>query len=339
MTACRISCPLRRLAGMRVTVALVVVALLGVACGSDGEAADDGPCDLDPVATPVPGGHGGLLFDAHVHVDRRELVASLSCSMQRERVEAAVVHTFMDPADPLSSQGDYLTARRDHDARFVPAFHVDPASPADMTAGRVTAVLNEAGLLFVGIGEIDFHESPWAGTSLLAEPWPGLFELADERDLFLVVDVRSDQAAELRRMLDRFPDTKVLVVGRSLRAALPDLLREHDNLFVTLTVSAMLPVGAAAGPDEFVERFDAEWEARLARAGEEWLPVVRAAPGRVTWGSDATVAWHGDAEVYGRFAAFTRAFLDTLPRSVRGDVALNNARRLFGIPVPRQPDA
>lgn len=341
MAACRISCRLRRLPGVRVTAVLAAVVLLGAACGGDGEAGDesDGACDLAPVATPVTDGHGGLLFDAHVHLDRRELVAPLSCSMQRERVEAAVAHTSMDPDDPLATQGDYLTHTRDRAARFLPAFHIDPDTPDDMAAGRVTAVLNEAGLRFVGLGEIDFHTRPWVGTSMTADPWPDVFELAHERDLFLVVDLRRDQPGELARMLERFPDTKVVVVGgSSVRAALPRLLREHENLFVTLTVPAILGLDAA-GPDEFVDRFDAEWEARLGRAVDAWLPVVQAAPGRVMWGSDASEPWHGDAEVYGRFAAFTRAFLDRLPRPLRGNVALTNARRLFGIPAPPQPDA
>lgn len=332
------SCLLPRLIEMRALVVLVTVALLGTSCsGSD----DDTPvvvCDPTPVATPVPEGYGGLLFDTHVHLDDPALVAPLACSMRSAEVEAAVVHTFMDPTDPISSEGDYLTMTRDRDVRFIPAFHVAPTAAEDFEAGRVRAVLNDAGLLLVGVGEVDFHDPPWTGTSLAAEPWPGLFELVDERDLFLVVDLRAGQAEELDRMLQRFPDTKVLVVGRALRAALPDLLREHDNLFVAITASALLPIDAA-GPRRFVERFDDRWEQFLSTAADDWLPVVQAAPRRAMWGSDAAEAWQGEAEVYGRVTSFTRAFLDRLPRPMQGNVALTNARRLFGVPTPPQPDA
>lgn len=333
------TCRLRRLADMvRMVVAFLGVVLLAAGCSDDGGETTETACDPKPVVTPVPEGYGGLLFDTHVHLDDAALVEPLDCSMRRTEVEAAVVHTFMDPNDPLSSQGDYLTATGDHDSRLVPAFHVAPATPEDLAADRVRAVLNEAGLLFVGVGEVDFHDRPWADESLAAEPWPGLFELADERDLFVVVDLRGDQADELDQMLDRFPDTKVLVVGGALRTALPDLLRDHENLFVALTAPALLPIDAH-DPRRFVERFDGRWERLLSTAAGDWLPVVQAAPRRVMWGSDATEAWHGEAEVYGRVTAFTRAFLDRLPRPMQGSVALTNARRLFGVPTPPQPDA
>lgn len=316
---------------------LGVVLLVAGCSGDRGETAESA-CDPTPIATPVPEGYGGLLFDTHVHLDDAALVEPLACSLRRAATEAAVVHAFMDPTDPLSSQGDYLTATRDHDARFIPAFHVAPAAPEDFGAERVRAVLNEAGLLFVGVGEADFHADPWADASLTADPWPGLFELADERDLFVVVDLRGDQAGELDQMLERFPDSKVLVVGGGLRAALPDLLREHEHLFVTLAGPALLPI-EADGPGEFVDRFDEQWARLLPAAVDDWLPVVQAAPRRVMWGSDVTEAWQGEAEVYGRIAAFTRAFLDRLPRPMQGTVALTNARRLFGVPTPPQPDA
>ncbi len=308
------SCLLPRLIGMRVFAVLVTVAFLGASCsGSD----DDTPvvvCDSTPVATPVPEGYGGLLFDAHAHLDDPALVEALACSMRHAEVEAAVVHAFMDPTDPVASEGDYLTVTRDRDVRFIPAFHVAPTTPEAFDARRVRAVLNQAGLLLVGVGEVDFHVPPWAGTSLAAEPWPGLFELADERDLFLVVDLRADQADELDRMLERFPDTKVLVIGGALRAALPDLLREHDNLFVAITAPALLPIDAAE-PRRFVERFDDRWEQLLSVAVDDWLPVVQAGPGRVMWGSDAAEAWQGEAEVYGRVTAFTRAFPSPAPHA------------------------
>lgn len=332
------SCPLPRLIEMRAFAVLVTVALLGTSCSGNDDQTSVVVCDPTPVATPVPAGYEGLLLDTHVHLDDPALVEPLACSMRHAEVEAAVVHTFMDPADPVSSEGDYLAATRDSGVRFIPAFHVAPTTPEDLEAGRVRAVLNEAALLLVGVGEVDFHEPPWASTSLTDEPWPGLFELADERDVFLVVDLRAGQADELDRMLERFPATKVLVVGRALRPALPDLLREHENLFVTLTTSALLPIDVD-GPEEFVERFDERWEHLLTTAAGDWLPVVQAAPRRVMWGSGAGEAWQGEAEVYGRVAAFTRAFLDRLPRPMQGNVALTNARRLFGVPTPPQPDA
>lgn len=336
---------LRRLGAMGRLVAIgLLLALAAAGCGDDGETARP-RCAPDPADAPPPDGYRGTLFDAHVHLDDAGIVEPLVCAMDRGRVEAAAVSAHMDPEETFASDQAFRDAVRGHESRFRLFFHVDPGAPADMSPDRLARVIDDVGLFFVGIGEVTFSRPPWRGVTIADEPWPAVFELADDRDVLLSVRLTGDQGDELERMLERFPRTRVLLSGPELHEELPGLLRGHENLFFTLDGATLL--GSSGGPSlsdvggaaDFAARSDAAFEQALPRAVDAWLPVVQAAPRRVMWGTDASAVWHASAEVYGRLVEFSRAFIGRLPRPFQAPFAAGNARRLLGGPEPPEADA
>lgn len=326
---------------------LLVGAVIAAGCSGSGESEPAAqPCPEGSLETPVDPGYGGILFDTHVHLDQPAVAARLGCVAGALEVEAVVLFAHMDPDDTISTEEAYRLAIAGREALFVPFFHVDPEAPSDMAPERLAPVLRDVGLFFRGIGEVGLYQPPWRGTSIADDPWPEVFRFAAERDLFLMLHLVEGEAGPLDRMLSRFPDTKVLLHGTELRDRLPELLREHDDLSFTLdTASLLVEPGAgplqvtAGGVEVFVESFDEGWRESLAWALDEWLPVVQAAPDRVMWGSDVAVAWQSELAVYARLVAFSRAFIDRLPRPLRFPYAAANARHLLGVPTPPIPDA
>lgn len=166
----------------------------------------------------------------------------------------------------------------------------------------VARIVREVGLFFRGMWFDDLASAPGA-----------LVDAASVRALF-VVGPAPDSSAVLDGFLRDHPDASVLLVAERPLAGLADLLREHDTLFVVMRA-----------PDE--------------ESADEWLPVVQAAPGRVLWGSGVASVEAASAVPYGSVITEIRAFLGELPRPMREAVAAANARRLFGLPHPDDPDA
>ena len=165
----------------------------------------------------------------------------------------------------------------------------------------VDRILREVGLFFRGMWVDDLSSVPGA-----------LVDAASARAL-LVAGPAPDSLAVLDRLLGDHPGASVLVSAERPLAGLPDLLREHDGLVVVMQAPGL-------------------------GSGDEWLPVVQAAPERVLWGSGVTSVEAASASSYDRVIADVRALLGGLPRPMREAVAATNARRLFGLPHPEDPD-
>jgi hypothetical protein len=123
---------------------------------------------------------------------------------------------------------------------------------------------------------------------------------------------------------------------------MPDLLRQHPNIYYTLDTATLLllwpddgsmPTNlmySPAGRDGFMVLFDANREHLLEEGLRLWLPTIEAAPERVLWGTDVSEPWHIEPDIYQRLIAFSRDFIARLPEQYRQGYEQGNAVSLFG---------
>ena len=320
-----------------------VVATVLMSCVDSGPVGSEATCDSSAIQTPIGQAplYQGALYDTHAHLDESGFAAQLGCRMLAHEVERAVLFAYMNPDGATDSEKNLKANIEGFPGRFVPFFHVDPKSPADVSPARLDRVVQASPSLFRGIGEFGLYRQPWQGSDLADSPWPAVFEWAAANDMWLMLHVRPDLFDQLDQMLTANPDVKVLLHGFDFPDRVPELLLEHPNLHFTLDTSVLLlddrgqfpqPImfPNQGGAQFFKDDVDARWQEMLDASVARWAPTVAAAPDRVFWGTDVAMDWHADPEIYARLIAFSRAFIQRLPAEHRDGVAHGNARRLIG---------
>lgn len=289
----------------------------------------------------------GQLYDTHTHLDNDGFAGQIAQRMIENKVGCSISFVSMDP-DDLTESGEIFEEEFSNlPGRFVPFFHVNPQNPNDVDRTRLGRVLKEFPNQFKGFGETAFYRPPWIGQSLDTPNWAGVFELAAERDIFVMIHLRTDQLNQLSSMLKNHPQTKVLVHGPELRTSLPQLLKENTNLYFTLDTATIVSIGSGPGsilmyPDNmqkgnFVQKFDDNKETMLKDSLALWKDVIAAAPERVFWGTDVALPWHTDPDVYSRLIEFSNEFIAQLPAEQQRLFAYENAFKLFGAGVELFP--
>jgi hypothetical protein len=226
--------------------------------------------------------------------------------------------------------------------RFIPFFHVDPKTTSDLTPPRIEEILAVTGdfVSFQGYGETAFYRHPWLCTNLTDPPWPEALAAMEENNLVVMIHLTSAQLPGFKAMLIERPGLTVLLHGPELVNELPELLKEHLNLYYTLdTATTMFLDGPhphplmyprSGGRTEFLAEYRANRDTMLQSALSTWNPVLEAAPDRVMWGTDVSMGWHADAQVYEALMEFSNIFLENLPSALARSYAFDNALRLFG---------
>lgn len=315
-----------------------LVAILLAACDGGPAGPDLISCSAD-LSYRAGSGYAGGLFDAHRHLDVPGTGPLNRCRNTEQSIAQAVIFVQMNPSDAAAS-GSSMRQDLGGTPHFVPFFHVNPGSPSDMERDRLEAAFGSRGSLFGGIGEIALYRDPWRTTSLQSSPWPDIFSFARDNDLWVMFHVRPGQGAELRQVLEAWPDVRIVMHGSELLPEWPTLVRDFPNLHLTIDAIVLIrPVGdpsagglmsGSANAAAFNAAFDAQHDSMLALALERWLPVIDAAPDRVMWGTDTYATWHLDPDAFRRIVDFSRRFIAALPPEQQEPFAYGNARRHFG---------
>lgn len=291
----------------------------------------------------------GTWYDTHVHVDETDFSHKVAERMRANDVGCSLVFAHVDLDDTENSILELREELSPNPGRFVVFADVIGDDLKAVTRDKLDKLFTANPKTFKGIGENAFYRPPQTGTSLLAEPWPTIFKFAAEKDLYVMLHVTDREAADLETMLARYPGTKVLLHHRELAAKLPEMLRRHKNLYYTLdttnltTLTTTNPQTVLFYPDgqgnaeQFLAKFEDNRQALLDKAVDDWLPVFEAAPDRVMWGTDVSMEWHADPEVYEKLVRFSQDFTERLPEKYRDGYRFKNALQAFGKGVTLEP--
>ena len=296
---------------------------------------------LQATATPCE----GRLYDSHAHPDDDEVLERLPAIMTKHNIGCSVLFDHVDITDIDESLEMNRERYEGMPGRIALFYDVIKDDPSEVTRERLEELYQKSGGKFNGFGEYAFYQDPLRGTLLTAEPWPTIFAFAAEKKLPVMIHPMPELVASLEVMLDRYPDTKVIVHGFELPDQMGDLLKSYPNLYYTLDTATMLTLdgdlpqvlmypggGPGSGFDvnEFLSIYKAEREQILAKTIKNWLPVLLAAPERVMWGTDISMEGHVDDRVYDILISLTDEFLNEVPQQYQQGYLRDNAFKLLG---------
>lgn len=324
-------------------VVVVAIAGVGFLVWERREDTDDGG---EAVYTAAPEKTcDGDWYDTHVHLDEIDLSRTVANRMREGGIGCSLMFTQVDINQPDISILGLREEFSPNPGRFVLFADVIEDVPGDVTRAKLDKLLSQNPDTFKGFGEFPFYREPLKGTSLRAEPWPTIFQFAADKDMFVMLHVTGAQEADLEYMLASYPDTKVLIHHRELLGSLPALLKKYKNLYHTLDTTNLTTVinqggnppenvlfypqgeGDAAG---FLSQLNANRASLLDRAVTDWTPVIAAAPDRIFWGTDVSIEWHTEKQVYDAILKFSKDFVARLPAEHREGYMRGNALKAFG---------
>ncbi|GEM_PF-4129382 len=287
---------------------------------------------------------GGEFFDTHSHLDYPELPEVMAEQMGKNGVSCAAIFVQMNPD---SYEEDLERYYEDFDGArnvYLPFLDVVRNSETVITNSYLQQVYDELDGKLRGFGEFALYRDELAGTDLTKEPWRKIFAFAGKNSLFVMIHVGIDPGdlVGLRAAMEMYPNTKFLVHGFELGVdGYIELLTEYPNFYYTLDTATMLkeagegptkhlmyPEGRATG-DRFLEEYSKYGGKLLKYAKGEYGRIVTAAPDQVMWGTDASMEWHVEPEVYEKLIQFSREFALSLPPGIREKYTYQNAVRLF----------
>ncbi|MBS3115780.1 amidohydrolase family protein, partial [Candidatus Woesearchaeota archaeon] len=110
-----------------------------------------------------------------------------------------------------------------------------------------------------------------------------------------------------------------------------DLMDKYPNVYFSIDSAVLYAMqGLFMGSKEqFVSRFEQEFDVNMNRAVNKWKSAVEKHPDRFMWGSDRGLPWHYDEDVSILFEEFGRAFIARLDPAVQEKFAYENAERLL----------
>ena len=289
----------------------------------------------------------GEFFDTHAHFDGLENTGEvfghgnayvsltpkeLAQRMSEHKVGCGIL--FISSSDLNKDYDAMRESMRGVNAGFLPFINVFGSS-GTLSLDSIKDAYNSREEAFFGIGEYAFYVGPLVGTSFTADPWPTIYEYAAEKDLFLMLHPTQQQANEIDTMLSKYPNTKVILHGHELLSnptLLENLLRNHKNLYFTYDLATMFDgyLYRINNSTEFISWYDSNKQQYLNSVRSKLLPLLKAAPDRMMWGTDVVAAWHGEPAVYSRLMEFSRELVDSLPAEHQDNFAHANAVRTFG---------
>lgn len=288
----------------------------------------------------------GDLFDTHTHLEQDELAHSLASRMSSHNVEGAI--SFMDVAFTDDSENGTIEDIRDitneHPNTFVPFFNCDcEKSSSQLTTSAIQTVVDDGSDLLSGFGELALYDSPWSDENLAPnqEPFVSVYPILTEANMWVMFHPTTSQEAAIDEVLTNFPDQKFLFHGYAAKDYISNILTNHSNAYLTIDTAALLTrAGDNEGntllyasdinsAEDFLLVYEAESDDLMALALANYQDIIQTHPDQVFWGTDASMDWHMEEEVYEKLIEFSRSFIGQLDSSVQEKYAFSNADTLF----------
>ncbi|MDO8520025.1 MAG: amidohydrolase family protein [Deltaproteobacteria bacterium] len=283
----------------------------------------------------------GALFETHSHFEELDESADeVIDRMDTENVSAAIIFAGEMELENEEGVEDVRNLTNDFPDRFVPFFDCD-CDDTSLTAELVQSIIDADSGLFAGFGEQGFYNEPWLDNSPDGEPFISIYPTLTAENLWIMIHPEMDQEEEVTAAATQFPNQKFLIHGYAVRNWISDLLTAFDNVYLTADTSGLL---VRTGDDEgdnllysseiedaadFLAAYDEEHDAIMANALAVYQPIIEANPNKVMWGTDISMDWHIEEEVYAKLIEFSREFIAELDASVQDKYARTNAEGLF----------
>ena len=185
--------------------------------------------------------------------------------------------------------------------------------------------------LFAGYGEMTFYGQDYANTPPDFPVVMETYKVAEKHNLIVMMHPGRNQKSNIVNVLQKNPNVNFLLHGFEIENDIVDLMDKYPNVYFSIDSAVLYAMqGLFMGSKEqFVSRFEQEFDVNMNRAVNKWKSAVEKHPDRFMWGSDRGLRWHYDEDVSILFEEFGRAFIGKLDPSVQEKFAYENAEELI----------
>ena len=185
--------------------------------------------------------------------------------------------------------------------------------------------------LFKGYGEMAFYDQYYANALPDSPVVMETYKVAEKHNLIVMIHPGRNQKSNIENVLQKNPNVNFLLHGFEIENDIVDLMDKYPNVYFSIDSAVLYAMqGLFMGSKEqFVSRFEQEFDVNMNRAVNKWKSAVEKHPDRFMWGSDRGLPWHYDEDVSILFEEFGRAFIARLDPAVQEKFAYENAERLL----------
>ena len=185
--------------------------------------------------------------------------------------------------------------------------------------------------LFKGYGEMAFYDQYYANALPDSPVVMETYKVAEKHNLIVMIHPGRNQKSNIGNVLQKNPNVNFLLHGFEIENDIVDLMDKYPNVYFSIDSAVLYAMqGLFMGSKEqFVSRFEQEFDVNMNRAVNKWKSAVEKHPDRFMWGSDRGLPWHYDEDVSILFEEFGRAFIARLDPAVQEKFAYENAERLL----------
>lgn len=211
--------------------------------------------------------------------------------------------------------------------------------------GYVQAQVTIGSQVIKGIGEVEIYAWPVPHNDPKVKQ---LISFAQDKGLAVMLHPKRGHLSELDDLVAAYPQTTFLIHQFRNDYTLEyskyfELMAKYPNVVYTIDADHIMfseqdKIGLLykyqdQDEDEavqgFVRDYDRLYNELLTKSVKDFLPLVQAFPDRVTVGTEMSVDYTLDPEVYNRTIKILRAFIGQLPTELQEEIAHKNAARLF----------
>lgn len=303
--------------------------------------------------------YNGQLYDTSFQAGDSAPIDQVFKNFDRNGVSSAIM--FFSLENPPSEDsalvsntglGYMLNAIQKNPGRIIPFFNKGTSSKEtrDLLGPTLTNYYKETAAkldsispkTIEGIGELKHYD--WQ-INMHSKKMTGIFDIAKENKLFIMIHPKIGEVNHLKTILKIYPDVIFLVhyfpadFSKNKNGILR-LLEDFDNIYFSVDVDHMTYDGKTGllhkyedDPDavnKFISDFDANYNERLSTALLRYRDAIEKHPDKFMWGTEVSLSYTHDPEVYDRIIKFSRLFIAELPEDVQEDFAYKNAQMAFG---------
>lgn len=313
------------------------------------------PCSYPGTQGKVESYYTGRLIDTHLHIPSPEdsdngnpvlnkdvTMDDIACTLRYEDTEYAF--SFFPVYINSNPHTDFYNAAHRAKNKYPKQFvrFINPPSGTSgvpsVNAKELKILLQESravsARIFEGYGEIGlygFDSEAVNPYKPYAKIFRNIYPIVERRNFLVYYHPGVNQAGSLERVLDRYPNMRVIVHGEQIENEIGDVMTKYPNVYFTVNdlYGDQYLLHQNETKEGFLEKTD-DYNTLIAQDVARWKELIEAHPHQFLWGTDrgGVAAWTLDPEVGLRLADYGRAFIAELDPAVQENFAYKNALRL-----------